>query len=207
MSKVFYLSLIAMMTTVIGSLLSAYQFYDFWMKQTAKELLFDFWILELSYIACSLLVSAVFFIYRFCEFIIWPIVSTIIQIVYFAYVWTTIFNFYENPVGFISAKREVWNGYTNMTKQEVYSQYKCKGFVSEDLSVTDRVTYMPCSRSIYRKLGSELLSHASNQFTMSFIHVASMISIWLTHFMGGIEFDQTPENVSPSAAQHQYTQI
>ncbi|OHS98228.1 hypothetical protein TRFO_35430 [Tritrichomonas foetus] len=194
MSKIFYISLIIMLTTIIEQIRQMYMFNEFFMKQSASLLLIDFWYLELAFIICSILVSIVFFIYRFNEKIIWPLLSTILQIIYFYYVWTTAFRYYSSPVLFLTERKAIWEKGLQKIIPQIYKQYKCCGFLLNQTSNKCKEEEIPCSRAIIKKIGNNLSDFVSRDFSLSFIHVASMISIWATYFLGGIEFDQEPEN-------------
>jgi hypothetical protein len=200
MSKVFYISLMALMMSLLAVGLSTYQFYRFLGQQSASALLRDFLFLGLSYIATALVVAALFVVYRFHEHATWPIVSTCVQFLYLSFLWATVFSFYSDPVRFFESKRAVWEGCDHT---EINRQYKCCGF---DASARCGPDELPCSRAIAKRLARQLMTEASWQLSLALIHIGAMAALWATHCLGGIEFDQTPQN-QPIGNKHEYVQM
>jgi hypothetical protein len=200
MSKVFYISLMALLMSSLAAGLSTYQFYQFLDRQPASALLRDFLFLDLSYIATALIVAALFVVYRFHEHVAWPVFSTCVQLLYLSFLWATVFAFYSDPVHFFESKRAIWE-YCNHA--EINRQYKCCGF---DATARCALGELPCSRAIAKRLAMQLMSEMSWQLSLAVIHIGAMAAIWVTHCLGGIEFDQIPQN-QPIRDKHEYVQM
>jgi hypothetical protein len=200
MSKVFYISLMALLTSSLAVGLSTYQFCQFLDRQSASSLLRDFLFLDLSYIATTLVVAALFVVYRFHEHATWPIVSTCVQLLYLSFLCATVFSFYSDPVHFFESKRAVWE---RCDHNEINRQYKCCGF---DAGARCGPGELPCSRAIAKRLARHLMTEASWQLSLAVVHIGAMAAIWATHCLGGIEFDQTPQN-QPIGNKHEYVQM
>jgi hypothetical protein len=205
MSKVFYLSLIALMSLLVGSGLPIYQFYQFTLHHPASFLLTEFWVLHFMYVGIALIVSMLFFIYRFNQHVVWPIICTITQIVYLTYVYMTLYGFYSNPVGFFESKENLWNSQPADQTYAASERYHCCGFRLANFNGECRYA-LPCARAISKTLSHDLMEEAYTHITMCQVHIISMIAIWFTHLMGGIEFDQAPRHV-PVHNKAEYNQL
>jgi hypothetical protein len=195
MSKVFYFSLIALLSTVILAPLTAHHMSQSVSKHSAAFLLRDFRVLDLADVLSSLVTSLFFFGYRFWENVAWPIAATVVQSVYLGYACSVVFSFYENPVGFFESQEALW-GKANTSA--VYAQYQCCGFaVGEDRGGC--VEQLPCARAIARAMATELFGAAAGHLLLAAVHIAAGCAFWATHALGGIEFDQPPQNQAASA--------
>jgi hypothetical protein len=203
MSKVFYLSLIALLSTTIFVPVLAYQDYKSTSRHSASILLRDFWRLDLSYILTSLLISGFFFGYRFWEHIAWPLVTTAVQLTYLLFSCAFVFSFYSDPVGFFASREKLFRELSN--PQALYLEYRCCGFAI-DPPRNECGDQISCARAIARAMLPELMGSVSRHIALAGLHIAAGAAIWVTHAFGGIEFDQPPQN-QPQRGNEGYVQV
>jgi hypothetical protein len=189
MSKVFYISLILLLSTVVMAPLSLYYTNRAAAGHSASALTRDFRLLDGAYFATSLVISAFFFGYRFWEHLAWPVAATSVEAVYLAFAWALLFSFYSDPIGFFQSRDGLWLALPD--PDAVYRQYRCCGFPRADAPAQcgDRP---PCARAVARAMLQGLLARAATHIALAALHVGAIAAMWLTHALGGIEFDRPP---------------
>lgn len=192
MRKIFYITLIIILSTALEQVQEIYEFGKFCSKQSASFLFVDFYYLEASLISCSLIVSLIFILYRYNEKIIFPILSSFCELVYLAFAWSTIFKYYSDPVNFIQRRKPIWNKYINSNiSSKIFSQYKCNGFDDIEILQNDK---QACSKAIFKSCSIFLNFHFSSCFIFSFTHILGIVTIWMVYILGGVDYDQEPKN-------------
>ena len=206
MSKVFYFSLIAMMTMSIHNVLNLLYEFESILNSPSLFLTFEFLFFDLSYIIVSIFASIFFFGYRFNESIKYPIYCTLLQGTYIVFSWIFCIWFCNNPIKYLELKNFIWNDKKylfNVTN--LIAKYNCCGLTLNDSKFLPQCKdkqIWSCSRAIINNEGSKLRSRAFTQFSFSFIHLAALASIWITHILGGVEFEDKANSKQNSSEYH-----
>lgn len=197
MSKVFYLTLIIILSTSLAQIQEIYVFWKFCRQHAISFLFVDFYYLETSLITCSIIVSLLFIAYKYNRKIIFPILITIGELLYLSFAWSTIFCYYSDPINFLQRRKSIWDNYIKFNEAEnIYSRYNCCGFDENDKPEICQIKKLnlSCTRKIFKLCAINLNYHFSNCFFFSFIHVFGIAVIWIYYNIGEVNYDQLPIN-------------
>lgn len=180
MRKIFYITLIIILSAALEQVQEIYEFGKFCSKQSASFLFVDFYYLEASLISCYLIVSLIFILYRYNEKNIFPILSSFRELVYLAFAWSTIFKYYSDPVNFIQRRKTIWNKYINSNiSSKIFSQCKCNGldnieFLQNGKQACSKAIFKSCSVffefSLFKLFYFQLYPHSRNCYYLVGIH-------------------------------------
>ena len=200
MSKLFYFSLIFILTTIIDQIYEMYNFYTICKKEKAYFMFSIFWKLDIFSLIITIFIAALFFLYRFDEKIKWPIWSSIVDLIFISILWTMIYQYYFDPLKFLQVySKKQWKKYQNSHELnqiiiDISKKYKCCGFDENNSKEICNENKISCTRAIIKNCRKNLSSHIKKLFNISFFHIAGILSIWITYFLGGIEYDQNINN-------------
>jgi len=166
----------------------------------------EFILFDTLYLIVTVFASIFFFGYRFNETKFYPILCSLLQGSYIVLSWSFCIWFCSNPISYIERKSSIWNNIDyNLNKTKLMNKYNCCGLTYSDTqnsTICQNQNIWSCSRAIINQEGSKLRSRAFNQFSFSFIHLAALVSIWATHLLGGIEYEDKLSN-KPQSAQYE----
>ena len=194
MSKIFYFTMIFLLSftlmKVINILLngeiSVYSYIR------SSFLFYEFQMIDISYFFVCILSTGFMFGYRFFESKKWCIACTIFILTYLLLIWSQKMQFFTNPINYLEKMEIYWNRtVVNETKiQEFRIKYNCCGF-KKKWKKNDLGPSCP-SNVNNRNICIEQILYFDYQ--TDFILLLSPVVMWLTHIMGGIEFDQPKIN-------------
>ena len=208
MDKVFYFSLIGMLSIGLYSVLDILQQYSEISESDVASLCRETVFYDLLFVVVCFVSSGLFFLYRFHQGYLLPILTTIVDFTYFFLSWRFCISYCSDPVRYLSQKTELWDSkeFEN-SKQSIMSEFGCCGInYNQSINKTycSRNQVWPCSNAVALHKGRDLREKVWGQFTKSFMHLGTLLAIWVTEWTGGLEEDIYNDK---NRNQSQYTQV
>ena len=208
MDKVFYFSLIGMLSIGLYSILEIFQEYSEIGESYVSLLCSEFVFYDLLFVIICFVSSGLFFLYRFHQGFLFPILATIVDFAYFYISWKFCISYCGDPVNYISQKTKIWDAQEfSKAKQGIMNEYGCCG-INYMQSINDSYCHnhhgWSCANAVALHKGRELRERVWGQFTKSFMHMGTLLAIWVTEWTGGLEEDIYNDKKRNT---NQYTQV
>ena len=208
MDKTFYFALIALLSIGVYSVLEILQEMQEFEESSVKKLCPEFLSFDILFVMVCFITSALFFGYRFFQGKFFPILSTIVDIFYLFLSWRLCIRYCTDPVAYLSRKSFIWEAKEFQgSKQDIMSEFDCCGINETQLKTDpscDRRQTWTCSTAVALHKGKDLRERVWGIFTKSFIHIAALLCIWVTHLTGGLEDDIFNDK---NRSTYQYSQV
>ena len=208
MDKPFFIGLIAILSFAVYSILGLFNEYSDFGTTDLGMIFPEFIVYDLMFIIISFCVSGLFFLYRYKQIFVFPLLCSLIQCFYIFIIWRFCVRYCTDPVGYIAKKNGLWSFKEfEHFKLDLKETYDCCGFSANDTKSEECVkkNVWSCSCAVALHKGKVLREKVWGEFTKSFLHIAASFAFWSTHLTGGIEEDFFDKNKKRPTAE--YTKV